>query len=630
MSWQLASFLILGGALAGGFAWYERSHPRARVLALVAALAALAVVGRIAFAPFPNVKPTTDIVLFSGFALGGAPGFCVGALAALVSNLFFGQGPWTPWQMAAWGGVGLFGAVLGRLSRGREPGRLMLALACGLAGAAFGATMDVYQWALAAEQTPASYAAVSASSLPYNIAHVAGNVAFALLIGPAFVRALRRYRRRFEVRWVPSASPGASVPAATRRAGGAAGATVVLAALALVGGLAAAQPAHASSAGDRAATYLERAQNRDGGFGAAPGQSSSQLFTGWTALGLAAAHRNPRDVHNGGKNVIEFVRANAGGLDDTGELERTILVLAASGLSPHKFVGRDLVSELRRRRGSDGAYSGKTPLTAFAVMALKASGQGGSGAARQSARWLAAQQNKDGGFSFGKRGSSSDVDDTGAVLEALAAAGHGGNTVKRAVGFLRRSQHPSGGFGQFADADPNAQSTAWAVQGLVAAGRSPSGFTRSGGRDPIAYLQSLQLDNGSVRYSRTSGQTPVWVTAQALAAFERRPFPIAAVKRHGRSSAAAAAAAAAKRAKEAHRKRHARKRASAAADATAPSRAPFAAANARHRVAATEPEPWPRAHGSAASAAISTGFVGLVLVGAWVARRRPWERGETG
>ena len=114
MSWAAASFLLLGVALTAGFAWYERAHPTARVIALVATLAALAALGRIAFAPLPNVKPTTDIVLISGYVLGGAPGFAVGAVAALASNLFFGQGPWTPWQMAGWGAVGLVGAGLAR------------------------------------------------------------------------------------------------------------------------------------------------------------------------------------------------------------------------------------------------------------------------------------------------------------------------------------------------------------------------------------------------------------------------------------------------------------------------------------------------------------------------------------
>ena len=123
MSWLAASLVVLGLALVAGFAWYERSHPTARVLALVATLAALAALGRIAFAPLPNVKPTTDIVLLTGYALGGAPGFAVGAVAALASNVFFGQGPWTPWQMGAWGGVGVGGALLARACRARARAR---------------------------------------------------------------------------------------------------------------------------------------------------------------------------------------------------------------------------------------------------------------------------------------------------------------------------------------------------------------------------------------------------------------------------------------------------------------------------------------------------------------------------
>src|ERR687894_115451 len=201
MTWQAASLAVLSLVLLGGFAWYERRRPPARVLALVATLAALAVVGRLAFAAVPNVKPTTDIVLFAGYALGAAPGFVVGAIAALVSNIFLSQGPWTPWQMVGWGAVGIAGALLALVLRGREPGRLTLAVVCGVAGLAFGAWMDLYQLTLAAHQDLDSYLALAATSLPYNLAHAIGNVVFCLLIGPVFIRALRRYRRRLEVSW---------------------------------------------------------------------------------------------------------------------------------------------------------------------------------------------------------------------------------------------------------------------------------------------------------------------------------------------------------------------------------------------------------------------------------------------
>jgi energy-coupling factor transport system substrate-specific component len=203
VSWILGSTLILGAVIVVGFAWYERTHPSTRVIALVATLAAMAALGRVAFTALPNVKPTTDIVLIAGYSLGGAPGFMVGAVAALASNLFFGQGPWTPWQMVAWGGVGVFGAVLGRMF-GRELGRVPLAAACGLAGLAFGTIMNVSAWVTTSGDHSLGWLlAYMGTSLPFDIAHATGNIVFCLAFGPALVRALRRYRTRFDIIWLP-------------------------------------------------------------------------------------------------------------------------------------------------------------------------------------------------------------------------------------------------------------------------------------------------------------------------------------------------------------------------------------------------------------------------------------------
>jgi energy-coupling factor transport system substrate-specific component len=109
----------------------------------------------------------------------------------------------------------------------------------------------------------------------------------------------------------------------------------------------------------------------------------------------------------------------------------------------------------------------------------------------------------------------------------LVAAGHRrGRTVTRAARFLIAHQNPDGGFALQPGGPSNAQSTAWAVQAFVAAGRPPDRVRRNGSRSPIAYLRTLTAGDGSVRYSRTSRQTPVWVTAQALTALRKRPFPI--------------------------------------------------------------------------------------------------------
>jgi energy-coupling factor transport system substrate-specific component len=204
VSWIAGSGLVLAVTLAVGFVWYEREHPTARMLALIATLAALAALGRVAFAPLPNVKPTTDIVLIAGFALGGAPGFMVGALAALASNVFFGQGPWTPWQMVGLGIAGLGGAALARVTAGHV-GRWTLAAACALAGAVYGAIQNFSLWVTySGDHTFAKLAAYTATSLPFDIAHVIGNVAFCLAFGPALVAALTRFRDRFEVEWLPA------------------------------------------------------------------------------------------------------------------------------------------------------------------------------------------------------------------------------------------------------------------------------------------------------------------------------------------------------------------------------------------------------------------------------------------
>jgi energy-coupling factor transport system substrate-specific component len=526
MSWVLASLLLLGLALACGFGWYERSHPSARVLALVATLAALAALGRIAFAPLPNVKPTTDIVLLTGYVLGGAPGFAVGAVAALASNLFFGQGPWTPWQMAGWGVAGLLGAGLARIA-GRELGRVSLAVACGAASLVYGAIQNVSMWIMySGDHTWAKLEYYFVTSFAFDVAHTLGSVLFCLAFGPALVRALRRYRMRFEVSWRPAPAPAAATLAAA------------LVALAIVlPATADAQPPPAS------VRYLERAQNADGGFGPAPGAGSTPMHTGWTALGLAAAGRNPRDVERGGRSVVDYMAANAGRLrGDLGERSRTILALRAAGVPPTRLGGRDLLGELVRAQEDDGSFAGLVNTTAFAVLALRAAGRPPEDrAVRAGARFIAGQANADGGFNFGGKGGPSGADDTGAALQALAAAGRqGSKAVRRAADWLARAQNADGGFSLQRGAS-NAQSTAWAVQGLIAAGRDPAGLRRGGARSPLAYLRSLVGRDGAIRYSRTSEQTPVWVTAQAVAALAGEPLPLAPAPRERRGTAAAPA-----------------------------------------------------------------------------------------
>jgi energy-coupling factor transport system substrate-specific component len=535
MTWQLASFALLALALGAGFAWYERTHPSAKVLALVATLAALAALGRVAFAPIPSVKPTTDIVLIAGFTLGAAPGFTVGAVAAIASNVFFGQGPFTPWQMAGWGAVGLFGALLARIF-GLRLGRIPMAAACGLAGLAYGALLDFHLWVLyAGEHSWAEYGVLAGRGLPFNLTHAAANVAFYLAFGPLLVGALLRYRERLHVTWRPLPAAGGTAAAVVATLAVAAGA------LALAG--AGAPRAEAQATTDRAAaaravSFLRGAQNRDGGFGGDRGQASNPLHSSWALLGLAAAGRDPRSVRRAGRSGVDYVVADIGRVRSTGDLERTILALAASGRSARKVRGRDLVAELVRKRRADGSFSGLVNQTAFAILALRATGRSAlDPTVRAARRWVSGEQNDDGGFNFNRRGGPSGIDDTAAALQGIAAGGRRDSpAAHRAAAFLAGEQNPDGGFPLSPGSESNAQSTAWAVQALVAAGRDPDATRRGGAKSPLEYLRSLQTATGEVRYSRTSRQTPVWVTAQALTAFARRPFPIARVRSRTRAA----------------------------------------------------------------------------------------------
>ncbi|MGD0198241.1 MAG: prenyltransferase/squalene oxidase repeat-containing protein [Solirubrobacteraceae bacterium] len=473
MSWELASYGLLALALLGGFAWWERSRPSSRTIALVATLAALATLGRIAFAALPNVKPTTDIVLIAGYTLGGAPGFAVGATSAIASNLFFGEGPWTPWQMLAWGVVGLAGAAL---ARWRIP-RLPMALICAAAGFGYGLILNFSTWVtFTGQHTLAGFLLIEGQAFPFDLAHALGNFFFYVAFGPALIRSLRRFRLRLDVVFV-----------------------VVFVASLLILWLSVAL-ARTTPTVARQLAYLHSAENSDGGFGSAPGQPSSQLYTAWALIGIEATGTSPGTFTRDGHTPVSYIESHLDQLQGPGDVERTILALAPAHAPLH-----DLVSELRD-------VPRQVNLTSFAILALAA-----AHAPLPSPAWLAAQQNAGGGFGYAARGDPSDVDDTAAAVEALVAAHGSRQAIARAIAYIRGAQNRDGGFPEQPGGPSDAQSTAWAVQAEIAAHASPAG---------LAYLERLTSASGATSYSAGNAQTPVWVTSQALAALARAPLPL--------------------------------------------------------------------------------------------------------
>ena len=520
MSWQLVSAVLLLVALGTGMLWYERSRPPSQIVALVAVLAALAVAGRIIIAPIPNVVATTDIVIIAGYVLGPAPGFAVGALGGLVSNLWLGQGVWTPWQMVAWGMCGVAGGVLWRLTRGRID-RWSLAAVCGLAGLLFGAWMNLETMvSFGGEMSVERYLALEARAIPFDIAHMTGNIVFALAAGPAMIAALTRFRERFQWR---RAERG---PAAGIR--GTAGITMIALAATLFafGGTGTTERAEAAypNKAALAATWLKTQQNSDGGFPASPEGSSSVGMTARAMFALAATGVNPLDVRNGA-TPYKFLVDNRKEIQDANDIALTILALKTVGQNPRDFKGRNLIEALRKRRGN-GSFGNDVNVTAFAVLAFRSAGA--TKDAQYSIKWLNKAQNENGGWGITDK-AKPDADSTGTALMAVT----GEKVRNRAVAYLRKVQTASGGFAN--NGVVNSQSTGLVIQGLLAAGRGMDSLKKNG-NSPAGYLIARQADDGSVWYSRQSDQTSVWVTADVTTALAGKPLPIAAPPREKKNS----------------------------------------------------------------------------------------------
>jgi Prenyltransferase and squalene oxidase repeat len=531
MSWEVTSFLILGAVLLAGFGWYERSRPPSQVVALVAALAALAIAGRIAFAAFPNVKPTTDIVIFAGYALGGAPGFAVGALAALVSNFWFGQGPWTPWQMAGWGLCGVLGAALALGVR--NAGRFTLAATCGFAAILYGALLNFSLMATyGGDLSWKSFWLYEGRAVPFEVAHFTANVVLALVAGPAMVRMLTRFRERFEWRRGEDAPPG---PRPGRGFGGPLRGGGVAAVLLILAFAAAAPTAHASAAEKAAAVgralhWLEAQQRPSGGFAADAGREPGPEMTGWATLALAAAGRNPLDLAKAGRSPIDFLRSHLDEVKDSGDVARTILALEATGVDPRRFGGEDLVARLLSERRGNGSYQGWPATSAYAVLALRAAGDGGSTA--KTLDWLRKVQGKDGGWG-NTPGDASTPEIAGAVLQVLTP---GSGASDRALGYLREAKRANGGFSPGNNLSANAQATAWASEGLLATGKDPADF--GPGKSSFAYLLDLQAADGHFLQAPGQEASPVWVTADALVPLSGHSLPVSAPPREPQPKAA--------------------------------------------------------------------------------------------
>ena len=177
---------------------FEGRKPQARELVTIAVLCTIGVIGKIAFYMIPQFKPTVAIIIISAMALGSQRGFLIGVITAFVSNIFLGQGPWTPWQMFACGLIGFISGFMYKkeaLPKTTVPicifGFLITLLI-------YGGIMNPAALIMANDTISMStLAAYYISGIPYDIIHAASTVIFLIVLAKPMLTKLDRVKKKY-------------------------------------------------------------------------------------------------------------------------------------------------------------------------------------------------------------------------------------------------------------------------------------------------------------------------------------------------------------------------------------------------------------------------------------------------
>ncbi len=177
------------------FMSFEGKKTSTKRLVLLASMVAFSVAGRYIFAFLPHFKPVTAIVVVTGIYLGIESGFLCGALSALISGFIFGIGPWTPFQMFAWGLIGLLASLLSAVLK---KNKAALCVFGALSGVLYSLLLDVVStlW-YDGGFNPARYLALLLTSLPVTAVYAVSNVIFLLLLAKPIGEKLERIKIKY-------------------------------------------------------------------------------------------------------------------------------------------------------------------------------------------------------------------------------------------------------------------------------------------------------------------------------------------------------------------------------------------------------------------------------------------------
>ena len=194
-SYPASSALVAALSCAPFFLTFEREKNTRKVV-LLAVMVALSVAGRFIFAPIQFFKPVSAIVILAGMYFGSRFGFLTGALSAVVSDFYFGQGPWTPFQMFSWGLIGLLAGVL---SNPLIKSKILLVIYGAFAGVLFSLIMDI--WTVLSldggEFNINRFVAATTAAIPVTGIYIVSNIIFLLIFSPLFGRKIERLKTKY-------------------------------------------------------------------------------------------------------------------------------------------------------------------------------------------------------------------------------------------------------------------------------------------------------------------------------------------------------------------------------------------------------------------------------------------------
>lgn len=179
------------------FLHFEHSENDVRKLILIAVMVAISVIGRFIFAPIPGFKPVTAMVVITAMYFGGEAGFMTGALSAVISNFYFGQGPWTPFQMFSWGIVGFLAGVI---ADPLKKSKIVLVVYAVVSGVLYSLLMDVWTVLWADGYFNISrYAAAIISAVQFTVIYAVSNVIFLLVFSKPIGKILERIKDKYRL-----------------------------------------------------------------------------------------------------------------------------------------------------------------------------------------------------------------------------------------------------------------------------------------------------------------------------------------------------------------------------------------------------------------------------------------------